>query len=157
HTYEEILSLQPKSQRAIRALGKVQGARGDAAGLARTLERELEEARDPDARVQLLLQLGALYEEKLGQRSAALDRYRTALEVQPTSRQVHAVLERFLGPGAEERAAVAALLVPVYERIDDAAKIAAAIEVLTSVETDPAARLAYDRRLTTLYAKKLRD
>src|SRR5262249_20094033 len=54
-TYEEILRADRRSQRAIRALVKVQAARGDAAGLARALELDLEHATESDAKVTLQL------------------------------------------------------------------------------------------------------
>src|SRR5207244_808994 len=100
----------PRSQRALRALSKVQGARGDAAGLARTLELELRTATESDHRVAISMKLGGLYEEKLGERRKALDRYETALGIQPSNRQIHAALERFLAAGAEERVEVARLM-----------------------------------------------
>src|SRR5262249_18690383 len=111
-TYEQILREDRRSQRAIRALVKVQGARGDAAGLARALESELELAAESEAKVSLLLRLGALYEDKLDKRRTALERYATALSIAPGSRQVHAALERFLAPSSPERVEVARLLVP---------------------------------------------
>ena len=166
-TYEQILREDRRSHRAIRALVKVQGARGDAAGLARALELDLEHATESDTKVNLLLRLGALYEDKLGQRRSALDRYAAALATAPQNRQVHAALERFLAPASNERVEVARLLVPIYERNlaqpgagsdpDLAGRLAGALEILRSAETEPERRLAWDRRLVQLYGKKLKD
>src|SRR5262249_4712331 len=166
-TYEQILKADKRSQRAIRALVKVQAARGDAAGLTRALELDLEHASESDTRVGLLLRLGGLYEDKLDQRKTALERYAAALGVAPTNRQVHSALERFLAPGSAERVDVAKLLVPIYERglvqpgagndPELAGRLAASLEILRGAETDPAQRLARDRRLVQLYGKKLKD
>jgi hypothetical protein len=165
-TYEKILERDRKAQRAVRALVKVQGARGDAAGLARALEMELELASENESRVNLLLRLGQLYEEKLGKRRTALDKYAAALSLAPAHRGVHAALERFLAEGSPERVEVARLLGPVYERAltqpsggdgDLAARLAAALEIVRGAEEDVTARLAHDRRLVALYARKLRD
>jgi tetratricopeptide (TPR) repeat protein len=165
-TYEKILGQDRKAQRAIRALVKVQSARNDFAGLARALEMELEGANEPESRVGLLLRLGSLYEEKLGQRRTALDRFQAALAIAPQSRAVHAALERFLPEGSAERVEVARLLAPVYERTlgpassndgEPASRLAGALEILRGAEADPAARLTHDRRLVALYARRLKD
>ena len=156
-TYQQILALDPRSQRALRALSKVQGARGDAAGLARALELELESAAEPEDKVGLLLRLGGLHEEKLSQPKKALEAFRAALALAPTNRQVHAGLEKFLAGSGEERAEAAALLVPVYERFEDPKRLAPALEILRAAEPDRAERLALDRRLVALYARKLKD
>src|SRR5262249_39835761 len=135
-TYEQILKTERRNQRAIRALVKVQGARGDAAGLARALELDLEHASESDTKVNLLLRRGALYGDKRGQRRTAPARYASALQVAPPGkdRQVHAALERFLAPGAAERVEVARLLAPVYER--------AVSQPGAAADTDLAGRLA---------------
>ncbi len=166
-TYEQILAQDKRAQRAIRALVKVQAAREDYAGLARALEMELELATEPEGRVNLLLRLGGLYEHKLNQRRTALDRFSTALTVAPTSRQVHAALERFLPEGSAERVEVAKLLAPVYERTlglagvsadgEVAGRLAVALEILRNAEQDAAQRLAHDRRLVGIYARRLKD
>lgn len=156
-TYDRIVQLDPRSQRALRALSKVQGARGDAAGLARALELELQHATEPETRVSLLLRLGGLYEEKLSERRAALDRYQAALALQPTNKAIHAALERFMGTASEERVEVARLMAPIYERLDDPSRLSIALEILRSAEKDDAARLAFDRRLIAIYARRLKD
>lgn len=161
-TYEQILEMEPKSQRAIRALVKVQAGRGDAAGLARALELELGETPEPEARVALFLRLGALYEDKLADRRKGLDRYVAALQAQPSNRQVHSALEKFLAQGSAERVEVARLLSPVYDRSADtdaesAARLAQTLEILREAEPDAKAKLALDRRLGVLYARRLRD
>ncbi len=160
-TYEAILVEDDKSLRAVRALVKVSEARADAPALARSLERELTLTVDAEAKVGIFLRLGGLYEEHLHQRPLALDRYIAALRAAPVSRPAPAALERFLAVGSPERVEVAKVLAPVYERHADskegAAKLAAALDILRGAETDPAARLAHDRRLAGLHAGKLAD
>jgi tetratricopeptide (TPR) repeat protein len=156
-TYDQIVRIDPRSQRALRAFSKVQGARGDAEGLARALELELTHADEIDQKVGLLLRLGGLYEERLGKRAEALARFKSAFEIQPGRREVQTALERFLDPAAEEKIDVARLLAPVYERNDDSAKLARAVEILRLAEEGEAARLSYDKRLYHLYNHKLKD
>ncbi len=156
-TYDQIVRIDPRSQRALRAFSKVQGARGDAEGLARALELELSHADEVDQKVGLLLRLGGLYEERLGKRAEALARFKSAFDMQPGRREVQSALERFLDPVAEEKIDVARLLAPVYERNDDSAKLAKALEILRSAEENEAARLSFDRRLFHLHNHKLKD
>jgi len=156
-TYEAILDLDGHNKRALKALEKVQEERGDASGLAKALERELELARETDSRVGLLLRLGALYEESLGRRDDALTGYKEALSLAPRRAQVHSALERFAVAGSEnpleQRAEIAGLLLPVYEQIDDTAAIARNLATLREAADDDNQQLAYDRKLVRLYVK----
>jgi tetratricopeptide (TPR) repeat protein len=158
-TYQQILALDPHSQRALRALARLQEARGDWDGLVDALTRELAHTTETDTRVTLLMRIGGLNERSLERPSAALAAYCSALALAPGRGQIHTALERFLGapvstaPGTassepageageasatpaparitpEERVRVAELLLPVYELANDPARIARAVEVL---------------------------
>lgn len=159
-TYQEILGIDGSSQRALKSLRKVQEERGDSAGLAAALERELALLVDAESIVGLLLRLGGLYEDKLGRRADALAGYKRALDLQPKRRDVHAALERFLTPagdGDRSHEEVAALLLPVFESQDDSANVARCVEILRGAADDAQRRLAYDRRLVKLYGLRLDD
>jgi tetratricopeptide (TPR) repeat protein len=95
-TYQAILAVDPDSQRAMRALARLQEARGDWEGLVDVLGRELAHTDDLDTRVALLMRIGGLYERSLERPSAALEAYTRALSVAPGRGQIHAALERFL-------------------------------------------------------------
>jgi tetratricopeptide (TPR) repeat protein len=155
-TYQRILELEPTSRRAMRALGKIQEARADWAGLARVYEAELRVTGDADGKVELLLRLGGLYEQSLGRREDALRAYKDALVIAPGRPQLHQALERFLDDGAgvpaRTRAEVAGLLAPIYEQADDPARLARALTVLRQAE-GPQGQLVYDRRLVRLYGR----
>ncbi|MEM9491130.1 MAG: tetratricopeptide repeat protein, partial [Myxococcota bacterium] len=97
-TYRRILDISPDSQRAMRALAKLQEARGDWDGLAEVLGRELIHTADEGAKVELLLRIGTLRESSLDRAEAALDAYSEALDLAPDDDRVHAALERFMGP-----------------------------------------------------------
>jgi tetratricopeptide (TPR) repeat protein len=182
-TYQSVLALDAHSQRAMRALARLQEARGDWDGLVDVLGRELAHTDDTDTKIALLMRIGGLYERSLERPSAALEAYCRALALAPGRGQIHAALERFLsappaGAGSEnatdeaaagpritaaERIRVAELLLPVYELSGDAARIARAVEVLRggaeagAEDGDEAAALAYDRRLRGLYGERLND
>ena len=168
-TYRKVVEIDPSSRRALKALAKLDEARGDWAGLAEVLERELEllgaAAQDSDGVVALLLRLGGLYENNLSAPDRALAAYRRALSLQP-SVQIHRQLERFLLPeaSADARREVAALLLPAYETADDAERIVRALEILREsapadapAEGTPPAQTTVDidRRLVHLYGQRL--
>ncbi len=158
-TYSEILDYRPESQRALRALSKIQEARGDWEGLARVLEREIEQAKSGDARFDLTMHLGRLLENSLERPADALVRYREAFALSSGRREAHEALERYLDSvelDAVARVGVAELMLPVYESADDPTKIAHAVEVLRG-GADVNGRLGYDRRLVALYGDRLGD
>ncbi|HET6613456.1 MAG TPA: tetratricopeptide repeat protein [Kofleriaceae bacterium] len=159
-TYRRILEIDPDSRRALKTLAKMHESRGDSAGLAEVLERELTLAPDAGARVPLLLRLGGLYEGDLARPIDALAAYEQALSLSPTRREVHTALERFLdgdraGMDADTRVRVAGLLLGVYEQTEDFASMARAIEVLREHAGAEADRIDFDRRLVRLYGAKL--
>jgi golgin subfamily B member 1 len=167
-TYKRVLELAPDSQRAMRALAKLQEARGDWEGLTEVLVRQLRSTADTESQVALLLRIGTLRETSLNQAEAALDAYCEALDLDPAAKKVHKALERFLDQhgsggtssaarvGDERRAQVAELLLPIFEQADDAARIARALDVLRT-SADDFERLEHNRRLTVLYSERLGD
>jgi tetratricopeptide (TPR) repeat protein len=172
-TYAQILAHDPKSIRALRALGRIQEARGDWEGLDQALSAELALAGDDDSRFDLLMRLGGLEEKSLERPGAALDRYLSALAVpgaggMPRAAAIAAAL-RFLdgdGPARgvplDRRVVLAATLLPNFERARDASRIARALEVLragTAAQPGPESTgaVALDRRLIAIYSGELAD
>lgn len=154
-TYRSIVDIDPSSRRALKHLSQLCDARGDYDGLADVLGRELELTADADGKVALLLRQGDLYRTNLGDTRRALDAYRIALELQPSS-QIHRILEEFTGEEFEPamRREVAQLLLPAYEQAEDHQRVARAIEILRQdCSEDEAAN--FDRQLLHLYASKL--
>ncbi|MCG8417376.1 MAG: tetratricopeptide repeat protein [Proteobacteria bacterium] len=167
-TYQAILDLDSNSQRAMRALGKIQEARGDWEGLAEVLSRDLDHTEDIEVKVELLLRIGGLRENSLDRADDALNAYCDALALDPGDERIHRALQRFLdSEGADgqsvadripasRRVEVAALLLPIFEEAGDARRIARAIEVLRTA-ADTRLALDYDRRLSELYGTSLGD
>ncbi|MDB4968610.1 MAG: repeat-containing protein, partial [Myxococcales bacterium] len=172
-TYRKIIDTDktPATQtRALRALEKLNAARGDAGGMADVLERQmaLADKNDVDTRLELSHRLGEIYELNLNQADKALAHYRAAFALSSSHKPTVAALERWLVAGkaeatAEDRVAVARLLLPVYEQrlvsneLDAAAKLVEALGILLGAEKDPAAELALYRRLMDLAATQLGD
>ncbi|HYU16608.1 MAG TPA: tetratricopeptide repeat protein, partial [Candidatus Acidoferrum sp.] len=156
-TYRRIIEVDPGSRRALKALAKLSEARGDWAGLADVLERELGLTAEADGKVALLLRIGGLQENNLASPEQALAAYRQALALQPSA-NIHRLLERFLAGDMPQamRREVAALLLPAYEQADDAERTARAIEVMRGTSTDEQ-KLEFDRRLVGLYQRLSRN
>ena len=124
-TYREILETDeaPATQtRALRALEKLNAARGDAGGMADVLERQLvlADKGDEDTRLELSQRLGEIYELNLSQpRPRRSAHYRAAFALSPSHKPTVAALERWLEPrGARPTIASRwrASCVPVYEQ-----------------------------------------
>ena len=169
-TYRKIIDADktPATQtRALRALEKLNAARGDAAGMADVLERQLAlvDKKDEDTQLELSQRLGELYELNLNQPDRALEHYRAAFALSSVNKPTVAALERWLKPEvkADDRVSVAHLLVPVYDHQlalgeeGAAKKLVDALEIVRAAEKDPKAELALLRRLMDLSATQLGD
>ncbi|HEX6839861.1 MAG TPA: tetratricopeptide repeat protein, partial [Polyangia bacterium] len=169
-TYRKILEADktPATQtRALRALEKLNAARGDAGGMADVLERQLAlvAPNDEDTRLELSQRLGEIYELNLNQPERALEHYRAAFALSSSHKPTVAALERWLKPEAkaEDRVAVAHLLVPVYDHQlalgeeGAARKLVEALELVRASEKDPKIELLLLRRLMDLSATQLGD
>jgi tetratricopeptide (TPR) repeat protein len=169
-TYRETLELKPDKLDALRALARIEEARGDWEALVEVLDSELHLghlAPDSQARFDLLMRLGTLEEQSLDNPHGALVYYKQALGVPAVGGGVrpHAVasLVRFLladGPGGRippaDRVGVARMLVPHIDK--NLGMLALALEVIRAGEDTPAAeRLELDRTLMRLYHVDLGD
>lgn len=167
-TYRRVLEVAPAQLRAIRALARIEEARGNWEALADVLGRQLELTPDGAPRFDLLIRLGMLDEQTLDRPVTALAHYRTALAIEVDAVQrakVIAALVRFLpvdGPGGKvppaERVGAARLALPHLEAARNVGLQAVALEVIRAGDdTSPAERLAIDRALMRLYHAELED
>lgn len=162
-TFVEILALAPGHSRAVRALGRLATTIDDPAMLRHALELELALAQVTEEKADVLVRLGKLREERLGDRTGAFEAYAGALAAHAGSKAAILALERTLtqttkdGASSAEAIAAARLLVPAFDRPEDAARLAACLELLRGVDADGAARLEIDRKLLPLYARRLKD
>jgi len=79
--YDQVLELDPSLDRALAEAIELRGEKGDHEGVERLLKVELEkatEANDTAKMLDLFGQLGALYKDKLGWMSEAIDAYEAA-------------------------------------------------------------------------------
>jgi len=81
--WREALALDRNAPGALDALEKLTEREKDYAGLADVLERRAEEAGDPEARVNVLMKLGAVYGERLSDPAKSIDAWRRVLAAKP--------------------------------------------------------------------------
>lgn len=172
-TYHESLGVLPGQLRALRALARIEEARGDWDSLVGVLAAELEETPatgDGQGRFDLLMRLGTLEEVSLERPSQALRYFRDALAVTAPGGaarpQAVGAIARYLPgdqePGSRvepgERVAAARLVLPHVEAARNLGLHARALEVIRAGEgTAAAERLELDRRLLRLYHIDLGD
>ncbi len=168
-TYQEALQAAPGHPKVLRALAKVQDARGDYPSLAEVLAQELGNEKDPSARAELVMRLGSLHEHSLEQPAKALAYYREALAIpaqsgavrsQPIASIARLVLvpETAAKLDPKERIAAVREVLPHLEADKLAAQQAAALEVLrASDETGATEKADLDRALVRIYHVELGD
>jgi tetratricopeptide (TPR) repeat protein len=174
-TWTAIVDAEPKNERALRALVRVSEARQDWKGVVEALRRDLarrgtgspeaQEAQEAqeDAkeeakqREELLLRIGNLQETRLQDADATFASYREVAQANPYSAPAIAGLERLAAGGHPERAAIARMALPLYERTENAAKLAEANEVLLSVADTLGDRIDHLEKLRGLYGGPLKD
>jgi tetratricopeptide (TPR) repeat protein len=164
-TLGAIVEAEPANERALRALVRVSEARQDWAGLVEALRRELalrtagaaagSGARDD--REDLLLRIGQIQETRLKDLEGTFASYREVLQSNPHSAAAVAGLERLAVAGYADRAELARLSLPLYERAGDAAKLAAAHETLLAVADSLGERVERLEKLRALYTGPLGD
>jgi tetratricopeptide (TPR) repeat protein len=186
-TYHEALAVMPGQLRALRALARIEEARGDWESLVDVLIQELAQtpetqagpaqAMPGQARFELLMRLGNLEDSSLERPGHALRYFREALGVgavgvrqQAIAAIVRLILPAPLGSGSSEadgapgaidpvdRVAAARLILPHLEAARAVAPQAAALELIRAgAATEAAEQLALDRQLMRLYQDELAD
>jgi tetratricopeptide (TPR) repeat protein len=170
-TLGSIVEAEPGNERALRALVRVAEARQDWVGLVEALRRELAlraaapapgEHPQPlvgakDEREEILLRIGQIQETKLADLPATLATYREVLQANPVSAAAVAGLERLGAAGAADAAETARLALPLYERTENNAKIAAAHEALLAAADTRGERVERLEKLRALYGGPLKN
>ena len=112
-TYLEVLEMDPASVAALSALDALVRAPADVERAGRERRPSASLAEEEDARIALMLRLGALRETRMGAVEAAIEIYREVLDRDPSSAPALAALERLLQQ-PEHEVRVAEILEPLY-------------------------------------------
>jgi golgin subfamily B member 1 len=168
-TYKEVLALQPGLLKALRALARIDEARGDWESLAEVLAEELKQTSEGQPRFNLLMRVGQIEEMNLDAPANALDYYRDALNVAASGgnarpEAVDAVARIVLDPKSasavepKDRIAATRQVLPHLERLGQPQKQAMALEVIrTSEDAGAQERTEIDRALMRIYHGDLGD
>src|SRR5262249_27595760 len=170
-TWSAIVDAEPANERALRALVRVSEARQDWPGVVEALRRDLarrgEQAQgqgqgkdskeDAKGGEELVLRVGNLQETGLKDVEATFASYREVAQANPYSAAAIAGLERLAAAGHPERAGIARMALPLYERTENAAKLAEANEVLLSVADTLGEKVDRLEKLRALYGGPLGD
>ncbi|MBI2894767.1 MAG: tetratricopeptide repeat protein [Deltaproteobacteria bacterium] len=168
--YSQALTEDPDNANALRLLGELYRRTSQWQPLGQCLARQAEVTTDPDDKKEVLLQLGELQEEQLGQPDHAIKAYRQALDLDKLFGPALAALERLYRQseswealiGILERRAEAAenpdeqveLRLRIGELEEDRlADPAAAIKVYREILAADASCLPAMKGLERLYAK----
>jgi tetratricopeptide (TPR) repeat protein len=168
-TYKEVLGAVKGHAKAVRALARIEEARGDWESLHDTLAIELSQTADGQARFDLLMRLGVLAEHHLDRPGPALGYYRDALGVVSAGggvrpQAVDSIARLVLTPASakrldpKERVAAVRQILPQLEANRQTIEHAAALEVLrASDETSVQEKADIDRTLMQIYHIDLGD
>jgi tetratricopeptide (TPR) repeat protein len=110
---------------------------------------------DPNERESVALRLAEVLETKIGDVSAAIDRYAEILERTPGRREAVAALERMAGQ-ADHRHRVAVVLEPVYRGTGDWGKLVGALEAQLETVDDRDQRVTILREMADIYQRLAR-
>jgi tetratricopeptide (TPR) repeat protein len=124
-TYAALLDEDPRERSALEALDRLYRKTSQWRVLAQVLERQLQLSPEDDA---IRLQLAALREQQLGDVAGAIALFQKVLERDPSSKAAREALERHLRGELQHEAAT--ILLPIYERAGEWARLCEAYEVL---------------------------
>ncbi|MCC6524264.1 MAG: tetratricopeptide repeat protein [Polyangiaceae bacterium] len=99
HAYEKVLEIDPKHAGALESLANVRAQTGDALAALSAVESLAEKAETPEARGEQWLRAAKILEDH-GDRDGAIERYRRALDAQPSNQTAsHALRAAYLARG----------------------------------------------------------
>lgn len=82
-SYLNVLSIEENDIEALDALTRIYDKRGDHASALEMMEQLVKQVQDPAHQVDLLYRMGRIFDQELGDRMSALEKYQTALDLEP--------------------------------------------------------------------------
>ena len=154
--YNEILEIDPTSQRALAALDDLFQRQEMWAELADNVNRRLELAVEEEQQIQLMLRLAELREQRMDATEAAIEIYREVLMRQPSNEAALANLERLL-QAPEHQLLIAEILEPIYRDAGEVRKLIGVHEIQAKHASSPERRVELLHRIAELYEVALDD
>lgn len=154
--YDEILELDPTSQRALVSLDRLYERLERWSDLADNIGRQLTIASDPDEQTGLMLRLAALRETRMGAVDAAIEIYREVLERDPSTAPALEALERLLQLPVHQ-VLIASILEPIYRDSNEFQKLIGVHEIQAQHAESSDMRVELLHRIAELYEVALED
>ncbi len=152
----EILEIDPTNRDALSALDVLLARRGLWSDLADNVERQLSLSEDPPERIELLLRLADIREQRMDSTESAIEIYRDVLADEPGNAAALGALERLL-ESSEHQAAVAEILEPIYKDAGASARLVEVHEIQANHATSPDRRLVLFHEIAKLQEFSLTD
>lgn len=147
--YREVLAIDPTSDAALSALDGLYSRGQLWRELGDNLETRLKLADTEEKQRTLMLRLGALFENELGQVDRAIETYREVLERDAYDQGALGALER-LARG-EYELGISEILEPLYQQQGDYEKLVGVYEVQARWAEDNARKVELLHRIASLY------
>ena len=150
--WREALALDPRTVGALDALEKLTERERDFGGLAEVLEQRVRETDEAEPKVALLMKLGAVYGERIGDAERSIDAWRRVLQVQPRHPKALRVLrDVYTQAGQWDR------LEALYEEAGDLEGLAEVLGSSADRATAATDRVALSFRAARVYEDRLKQ
>lgn len=151
-----VLDMDPEYAPAYRELDNYYSRSERWDDLSRTLQERIRLAESNEERAYLRLRLAEVLEDRLADIGGAVLVYRAILADDPNHEEAFRDLERLFSR-PEVRVLIAPILLPLYERRGNHARLVEVYEVLADSEEDIENRIRYYETIASLYEDSLRD
>jgi tetratricopeptide (TPR) repeat protein len=154
--YQEILELDPMSQRALVALDGLFERQQMWSDLADNVGRQLSIADDPEIKTALQLRLAELRETRMGAVDAAIEIHQQVLAGDPTNPAALGALERLVQQ-PQHQVVIAEILEPIYRAQNEFPKLIGIHEIQVTHASSPDQRVALLHAIAELYEVAVDD
>ncbi len=149
--YEAVLAIDPEHAGALEALALLRETSGDADKALEAIEALADKATSPEAKAEQFLRAAKLLEER-GDRDGAIDRYKQALDANPSDRTASAALRAAYAARGDANAALELIEREIDQTEGDRAKAKlaaeAAVLALEQLKDEKKAKDSADRALS---------
>ncbi len=150
--WREALALDPRTPGALDALERLTERERDFAGLAEVLEQRVRETDDAEPKVALLMKLGSVYGERIGDAERSIDAWRRVLQTQARHPKALRVLrDVYTQAGHWDR------LEALYDEAGDLEGLAEVLGSSADRATTPEDRVALSFRAARVYEERLKQ
>ena len=148
--YRELLEEDPGHAQALAALDELYARQERWSDLADHLQRQLDQAEEPERRIDLMVRLAELQAERLGAPEAAIELYREVLADFPEEPRARAALEALLD-SSDHQLLAADILEPIYQAGGEGDKLVRVLEIQAARASSPDRRIELLHRIAEIH------